>query len=1005
MKKLLIGFFGIFLLLGGILFSLPFLFGDQIKAKIKQLANDQITAQLDFKDIRLSLFRDFPQLNVAFDQVRIVGEDDFAEDTLLVAKELSLSLNLMSLFGSDIQIYGMGLRQGEVFVKILPDGRANYDIYAAPADTAYDDPLAETTEPLQINIDHWEIQQTNITYLDYTLGLAARLQNLQHTGSGNIKSDTYDLRTETQIEALSVHYDKTDYFDQVPVAAQMTLHIDNRTATYTFKENRCTIRELPLQFVGQVVMPNEDIEIDLTFAAPQNTFKNLLSLIPPSYLKDYQGLKTEGNFTLSGIVKGTYNEKQMPGFDIQLQVNQGRIQYPGLPAAISDIALDMRIQNTSGQLEQTITDIKNFKLLMGRHPVSGQMHIKGLDSYRIKGNINAQLDLADVPSFYPLEEITQLEGDFQLQLQLDGIYDDAKALMPAFTAQMQLRNGLVRNKDYPDLPLEQINLRAQAINKTGNQADTQIDFDPLSFSLEGKPFTMRGQIINPDAPTYSLTAQGSLDLEKILHIFPQEGIQATGILTADIQTKGSMAAIDAEDYAALPTSGTMQLRNFDFTSADLPQGMRIDQMNLRFTPRLLQLEDFKGRIGNSDLQLKGTLTNYLAYGLGKDGAVLAGTLDLYSRSFDANQWLTEETEAETPTDSSNTEVIALPADVYFRFASKMDTIYYDNLTLRNATGIITLQDGILSLNNLKFQTLGGQFVTNGTYDPRDTKKPQFDFGLNILGLSIQESVQQFSSVQAFAPIAQALVGRIGTELRIKGQLQPDFSPRLETLTGLGSFLLKDAKFASSRPEIVNALGEFTGLGSSLAGNAFKDVQMKTQFENGLLTLDPVNFRLADYPAMLSGTSGLDGRLDLKLDLKLPKQVVAGQLQNWFGVGADALSTDQIDLHLNITGTHTSPRIGLDKAATQADLQRILKATARDQAQQFLQKLIDPKTDTARSDSTTRPTLPITSPDSLKQQLRDSLRLDPENPIEDAKDKVEDLKETLKKWGIGRKKGD
>lgn len=1008
MKKFLVVLLLLFLALGGVLLALPLLFGDQIKAKIQQLASDQVTAEVSFADMELSLFRDFPNLSVALSDVKIVGEGDFAQDTLLQSSELAVSLNLMSLLGSEMQIYGASLRNADVRVTVLEDGRANYNIYNS-ADEMPDDPLAEDEKPLNINIDHWKVTNTDILYLDYSLGMVAQINGLNHTGSGQIRSSEYDLQTQTQIAGLSVHYDKTDYFRDLPLTADLTIHIDNNTATYTFRDNRIQARDLPLTFAGQVRMPGEDIDLDLSFEAAENSFKNLLSLVPATYLKDYEGLQTEGEFTLKGSVKGRYTEERLPGFRILLEAFDARVQYPELPTAVSQINLDMEVRNDSGLLEETLVDIRNFTLQMGKHPVSGHLRIKGLERYQLNGKIDARLDLADVPNFYPLEDISDIRGDFRMNLDLSGVYDEASNQLPTFTADMKLTDGYLQTKDYPNLPLQNLTMRAKAVNASGKQADTKVSFDPLAFELDGKPFRLAGHVSNFDAPTYDLSAKGSVDLEKMLQLFPQEGMSVKGTLKADLETQGSMAAIEAENYTALPTSGTMQLRNFSYESTDYPQGVKITDLRARFTPQALQLEKFVGFLGQSDVSIRGQLTNYLAYGLAaaglkKDGATLKGNMTLLSKKFNANEWLTEEeTEA---TGAADTTATQLPQDVHFRFDAKIDEVLYDDMTLKNAIGTIVVKDGVLNLSNLRFNSLGGGFIANGLYDPRDPKAPKFDFGLNIVNADIQETFQTFSPVQTFMPLAKALFGAFSTELKLEGALTPGLMPRPETLTGLGSVLVKEAAFGTKKPEIVDQLSSFTGLGSKLEGTSFQDVKMKTHFRDGTMRLDPVDFRLGGYPAKLSGNTRADGQLDLNLDWQLPKQAVAGKLQSWFGVGADALKAETLDLHLQVRGTTTSPKVGLDKAATKAQLQSLLKATAKDKAQNFLESLLGDEeseeemtpTDSIATDSAATP------PDSLRQQKPDSVKKEKESPVKEAKDKAEDLKNTLKKWGFGKKKG-
>jgi uncharacterized protein YpmB len=55
-----------------LLVAAPFLFKDKIVAKIKEAANSSLNATLDFKDVDLSLIRNFPNLSLRLEGLSIV---------------------------------------------------------------------------------------------------------------------------------------------------------------------------------------------------------------------------------------------------------------------------------------------------------------------------------------------------------------------------------------------------------------------------------------------------------------------------------------------------------------------------------------------------------------------------------------------------------------------------------------------------------------------------------------------------------------------------------------------------------------------------------------------------------------------------------------------------------------------------------------------------------------------------------------------------------------------
>ena len=61
-------------------------------------------------------------------------------------------------------------------------------------------------------------------------------------------------------------------------------------------------------------MPEDDIDMDLTFKSRNNSFKSLISLIPGIYMNDFSDLKTSGELNFNGAISGRYNDDFITGF-------------------------------------------------------------------------------------------------------------------------------------------------------------------------------------------------------------------------------------------------------------------------------------------------------------------------------------------------------------------------------------------------------------------------------------------------------------------------------------------------------------------------------------------------------------------------------------------------------------------------------------------------------------------------------------------------------------------
>jgi len=110
-------------------FAAPFLFKGKILSIAKQKMNENLEAKADFKDVDISFFRKFPKVSVAIEGLQIVGVGEFEPDTLISAKSIDLSLNLMSVIkGSDYKIYAINIDEPRIHAGYLWRQRSSAEL-------------------------------------------------------------------------------------------------------------------------------------------------------------------------------------------------------------------------------------------------------------------------------------------------------------------------------------------------------------------------------------------------------------------------------------------------------------------------------------------------------------------------------------------------------------------------------------------------------------------------------------------------------------------------------------------------------------------------------------------------------------------------------------------------------------------------------------------------------------------------------------------------------------
>ncbi|MCD6555871.1 MAG: AsmA family protein, partial [Bacteroidales bacterium] len=369
MKKFLKITFIIIIILVAVIIFLPMIFKGKIIEAAKNEANNSLNAKVEFADINLSLISNFPNITAKVENLTITGIDTFALDTLVDFENFTATLDIMSVIsGDEIKVKRIILNKPTVYIKILENGYANYDIAKEDTAATTETDTVNEESAFKVNLDKFEIKNGNITYDDKEGDVFAQLKNLNFLLSGDMSETLTNLKIEMTSDTMTVKSGGIKYLNKVKTAFNSELQADLENSIYTFKENNLKLNEIDLGFDGKVEMPSDDIVLDLTFKTKDTKFKDVLSMIPVIYKTDFEDVETSGNFKMNGYVKGTYNDTNMPGYGVKLLVSNAKFKYPDLPKSVNDININLKLDAKEGSGDDMTIDIKKASLTTAGNP-------------------------------------------------------------------------------------------------------------------------------------------------------------------------------------------------------------------------------------------------------------------------------------------------------------------------------------------------------------------------------------------------------------------------------------------------------------------------------------------------------------------------------------------------------------------------------------------------------------------------------------------------------------
>lgn len=401
-----------------LIIAAPFIFKDKIVQIVKDEANKNLNAKVDFGDFDLTLFSSFPDFRFRIQHVSVIGVQDFEKDTLAYINELAFDLNIKSVIkGDKYKINAVMIDSPEINGIVLANGKANWAITKPSTDTTK--AAADTSAPskFDVQLSSLEIKHANISYNDMQGNMSARLKDLNYTMSGDFTQDNFTMKNLLDITETSFNMGGIGYLTKVKTKFKADIDMNMPNMAFTFKENELSLNDLSLSFDGSLNMPKQDIGMDLKFAAKQTEFKSILSLIPSVYSKDFASVQTKGKLALNGYAKGTYHASadgksdKYPAFAVNLKIDDAMFKYPSLPKSVNNINIDLHVEDTKDYLDAMVIDVNKLHLEMAGNPINMWAHVKTpISDPDLGAEVKGIINLASVKDFIPLDKGDAVTG-------------------------------------------------------------------------------------------------------------------------------------------------------------------------------------------------------------------------------------------------------------------------------------------------------------------------------------------------------------------------------------------------------------------------------------------------------------------------------------------------------------------------------------------------------------------------------------------------------------------
>lgn len=522
--------------------------------------------------------------------------------------------------------------------------------------------------------------------------------------------------------------------------------------------------------------------------------------------------------------------------------------------------------------------------------------------------------LAVMPAEYSknIENVTTT-GNFMVEGNFKGIVDDLH--IPKFKIDIKSDNASFK---YPDLPktVRNVFIDTEITNETGIVEDTYVDIRRLSFMIDEDKFNMVANIKNLMGNT-KVNAQidGKMNLANIAQAYPVPAdLNLEGLLTLDVKAVFDMASIENKKYENTNISGNLDLKNFVYKSDELKSPVKLNSTSVTFNPTTVSLNELNGVTGKTDFNAKGTINNLLGFMFNDEN--VEGTFNLSSNTFAVNDFMMEEKQtsssesASSNSTASSSSQVKIPSFLDATINATAANVIYDNLTLKNVSGTLLIKDEKATLQNMTSSIFDGKLAFNGEVSTKGAT-PTFAMKLGMDSFKIGETFKALELFKVLAPIANALQGKLNSDIVISGNLNEDLTPNLATISGNVLAEIFGTEVNPDQAKILTALSSKLDF-LNLEKLNIKDLKTSLSFENGRVNVKPFTINYQDIDMDIAGSHSFDKKLIYSAVINVPAKYLGRDISNLIAkIDDTSLDNLTIPVTANITGDFTSPTITTD----------------------------------------------------------------------------------------------
>ncbi len=504
------------------------------------------------------------------------------------------------------------------------------------------------------------------------------------------------------------------------------------------------------------------------------------------------------------------------------------------------------------------------------------------------------------------------DGDIYFNMQINGISD--KEHTPLVIADFGTKNAslMPRSSDYK---LKNIRFKGNYKSRvSASQPISRLQLNGLEASLEGQAIKANLLIEDFSNPYIDLNVHSKINLEVLSRFYMPDTLESiSGEVQLDAVIKGH-----SKDKTSWQSNGSLTSQNVAFKIKGKDVHFTGFNAKLELQGNQLAVKDFKGNAAGSDFYIVGNFDNVLGYFLTKDEKI-SGKASLTSRNIDLNELL-EDKKHTTVSDTSYRLDFSPRLNLDLKLNIAMIT--FRKFDAWQINGNVSLQNKVLSTQNLNLKTCEGNLGLNGKIDASRNDSILIAIDASVNKININQLFSQLGNFGQNVIEDKNVNGIITANIQFASMWSKNLHCNMDRIYVKSDLTIENGELNNFEPML--ALSKFLK-GADLRKITFSTLRNQIEIKNQTIYIPSMHIQSNVLDLTASGTHTFNNMVDYKLQLLLSQLMgkkVKEQHTEFGTIEDDGLG--RMKLFLSMKGPMQNPKIVYDRKGVEEKINHEVK---------------------------------------------------------------------------------